>query len=316
MTDQTISLGKSPVQVGLLGTGTWQWGDRGLWGFGQGYSEDDIRAAFQASLQASITFFDTAEGYGWGRSERFLGQFAREAGHKISVATKFIPFPWRLTPQSLVRALQASLERLGMGSIDLYQIHVYLPFASIETLMNGLADAVEDGLTRAVGVSNYNALRMSRAHAALAKRGVPLASNQVEYSLLQRDPERNGLVKVCQELGVTIIAYSPIGKGLLSGKYTPENPPPGQRGKRFDAEYLKRIMPLISLLRQTGQDHGGKTPSQVALNWVICKGALPIPGAKNAHQVQENAGALGWRLSEDEVAGLDEASEMVGSRRT
>jgi aryl-alcohol dehydrogenase-like predicted oxidoreductase len=174
--------------------------------------------------------------------------------------------------------------------------------------MDALADAVEAGLTRAVGVSNYSPDQMRRAHAALAKRGVALASNQVEYSLLHREPERNGLVALCRELGVTLIAYSPLAKGLLTGKYTPDNPPPGARGRMAGRDYLARIQSLIGQLRTIGEAHGGKTPSQVALNWLICKDSLPIPGAKNVRQVQENAGALGWRLTEDEVARLDAAT--------
>jgi aryl-alcohol dehydrogenase-like predicted oxidoreductase len=166
-----------------------------------------------------------------------------------------------------------------------------------------------------VGVSNCSVEQMRRAHAALAKRGVVLASNQVEYSLLHRAPERNRLMQTCREMGVTLIAYSPLRKGLLSGKYTPENRPTGTfRSSLANRDYLARIQPLITLLREIGQAHGGKTPSQVALNWVMCKGALPIPGAKNVRQARENAGALGWQLSESEMTALDAASDKVKSK--
>ena len=131
----------------------------------------------------------------------------------------------------------------------------------------------------------------------------------MEYSLLQRGPERSGLLAACRDLGVTLIAYSPLGQGLLTGKYTAEHPPPGARRRR--ARRLDRIEPLIGLLRQIGEAHGGKTPAQVALNWAICKGTVPIPGAKNARQAGDNAGALGWRLADDEVAALDAASEAL-----
>ena len=178
-----------------------------------------------------------------------------------------------------------------------------------------MAEAVQQGLIRAVGVSNYSVEQTRRAHAALAKRGIPLASNQVEYSLLQRKPETSGLTKVCGELGVTIIAYSPIAKGLLSGKYTPDNLPPGLRSRMTNKPYLAKIQPLIGLLKDIGQGQGiansAKTPVQVALNWLICKGAVPIPGAKNLRQAQDNFGALGWRLSESEVQALDKASESL-----
>jgi aryl-alcohol dehydrogenase-like predicted oxidoreductase len=168
---------------------------------------------------------------------------------------------------------------------------------------------VEAGLARAVGVSNYNAAQMRRAHAALAGRGIALASNQVEYNLLKRDVERDGLLALCRQLGVTLIAYRPIAQGLLTGAYTPENPPQGMRGRIYNRDYLAKIQPVIGSLRQIGQAHGGKTPSQVALNWLICKGALPIPGATSVRHTQENAGALGWRLSDEEVAALERASQ-------
>ena len=134
---------------------------------------------------------------------------------------------------------------------------------------------------------------MRAAHAALARRGVKLASNQVEYSLLARGPEREGLLAACRELGVTLVAYRPLARGLLGSR---DNPPAGAHAA------------LAALLRDIAQAHG-KTPSQAALNWVICKGALPIPGARDAQHVRENAGALGWRLTDDEVEKLDEASQ-------
>jgi aryl-alcohol dehydrogenase-like predicted oxidoreductase len=180
--------------------------------------------------------------------------------------------------------------------------------------MDGLADACQAGLVRAVGVSNYNVEQTRRAQAALARRGVPLATNQVQYSLLHRDPERSGLAQVCRELGVTLIAYSPIAKGMLSGKYTPDHLPQGMVRRQYTREYLARIQPLIAALREIGQAHGGKTPSQVSLNWLMCKGAIPIPGAKNVRQLQENIGALGWSLDEHEVAALEAAGDKVAGK--
>ncbi len=310
---EQIPLGPTDLRISPIGIGTWAWGDRIWWGYGRGYTDTDLRAAFQASLEAGIHFFDTAEVYGLGRSERLLGRFIREAGRPVVVATKFFPFPWRLGRRSLLRALRGSLKRLGMQQVDLYQIHWPFPPVLIETWMDALADAVEAGLVRAVGVSNYSVEQMQRAHEALARRGVPLASNQVEYSLLQRGPERNGLMALCRELKVTLIAYSPLGMGLLTGKYTPERPPAGLRGRRLGRQRLLQAQPLVGLLREIGQAHGGKTPAQVALNWVICKGAVPIPGAKNARQAEDNAAAAGWRLTEEEIVALDEASDRLRS---
>jgi len=307
---EQIGLGQTGVRIPPLGIGTWQWGDRLMWGFGKGYGEGDLRTAFDASIAAGVAFFDTAEVYGQGRSEQFLGRFMAESRTRPIIATKFMPLPWRLSKGSLRQALRKSLERLGLEQVDLYQIHWPFPPVSIENWMDALADAVEAGLTRAVGVSNYNVAQMRRAHAALARRGIPLASNQVHYSLLHRGPERTGLLDACRELGVTLIAYSPLEQGMLSGKYSPDNPPPALRGRRYSREYLARIAPVIGRLREIGERRG-KTPGQVALNWLICKGAVPIPGAKNARHVAESAGALGWRLSAAEVAALDAASEGV-----
>jgi aryl-alcohol dehydrogenase-like predicted oxidoreductase len=305
-----IHLGQTDLHVSPLGIGTWSWGDRLFWGYGRSHDEGDVQAAFEASLAAGINFFDTAEFYGFGRSERLLGQLLRDHQESLIVTTKFMPFPWRLRQKSLLKALRGSLDRLGLFQVDLYLLHWPWPPVSIETWMDGLADAVEAGLARAVGVSNHSAWQMRRAHAALARRGVSLATNQVEYNLLYREPERNGLLDACRELGVTLTAYSPLKMGMLTGKYTPENRPQGFRGREFKPEYLASIQPLVSKLDEIGQTHG-KTPAQVALNWIMCKGAVPIPGAKNAHQVEQNAAALGWRLSEDEIARLDQVSEEV-----
>ena len=308
---ERVTLGNTGIAITPLGIGTWAWGDQVMWGYGKGYGDADVRAAFDATVAAGINFFDTAEVYGLGRSEKLLGQFIRESGQSFVVATKFMPFPFWLTKNALRRALRNSLKRLGMPRTDLYQMHFPLPPVPVETWMDAMAEAVEAGFVRAVGVSNYDQAQMGRAHTALAKHGIPLASNQIFYSLLHRDPEFNGVAQLCKDLNVTLIAYSPLEKGILTGKYTPDNPPPGPRKRIYSREYLQKAQPLIEMLRDFGDAHGGKTPAQVALNWTICKGAVPIPGAKNVRQVQSNAGALGWRLTDDEVAALDELSLAV-----
>lgn len=290
-----------------MGLGAWAWGDRVFWNYGQGYSDNDIEEGYKISLEAGVRFVDTAEVYGTGRSERMLGEFIKRTEGRVFVATKFMPFPWRFTRGRMFNALKNSLQRLDLPKVDLYQIHWPFPPMPIEHWAQGLAEIVQRGLATAVGVSNYDQNQMQRAITTLARYDVPLASNQVEYSLLNRTIEKNGLLARCKETDVRVIAYSPLGMGLLSGKYTPDNPPPGLRGRRY-AQTLGKIQPLLKLMTEIGQDIGGKTPSQVALNWVICKGAMPIPGAKTARQAEMNAGALGWRLSEEQVAALDEAS--------
>jgi aryl-alcohol dehydrogenase-like predicted oxidoreductase len=292
-----------------MGTGCWQWGDRFFWGFGRGYSDNEVKESFDISLASGINFFDTAEVYGNGTSERLLGMFAAQAGQALVTATKYMPYPWRLLPSSLPHAFERSLKRLQMPKVDLYQIHRPMPPMPVQYWVKELVGVVHRGLTSAVGVSNYSAIQTRRAAAVLNEEGIPLASNQVEYSLLDRRIERNGILDVCQELGVTVIAYSPLAKGVLTGKYTPENIPPGLRGRQYNPTYLGRVQPLIRLMRDIGHSHDGKSPAQVSLNWLICKGTVPIPGSKNARQAKENVGALGWRLAEGEVQTLDDASK-------
>jgi aryl-alcohol dehydrogenase-like predicted oxidoreductase len=309
---EQIALGATDIRLAPLGVGTWAWGDRLFWGYGGGYQERDVAEAFQASLDAGVTLFDTAEIYGPLASERIVGRLVREAGRPALVATKYWPsLPWRRSARSIRAALMGSLGRLGLERVDLYQIHWPSPLLSPAAMMEAMADLAAEGRVRAVGVSNFSAAQMREAHAALARRGVPLASNQVEYSLLHRAPEANGVLDACRELGVTLIAYSPLAMGALTGKYGASAPPSGPR--RFQARFQRRALaeaaPVIELLRAVGEAHGGKTPAQVALRWLIGRGALPIPGAKSARQAAANAGALGWELTPGEAAALESATE-------
>ncbi len=295
-----------------MGLGAWQWGDRVMWQYGHNYDDEDLRQVFQTSLEQGIRFIDTAEAYGSGRSERLLGQFLKEIDQPVVVATKFTAFPWRLTKNSIPNALSHSLERLRLEAVDLYQIHFPSRFLSLEKMMEGLFICIEKGLTRTVGISNFDPSEVLRAYSILARHNISLAAIQVPYSLLNRSVERNGLLSRCKELGIRLIAYSPLEKGLLTGKYSLQNPPPGPRGWQLQ-NLIGKIDPLIKLMTEIGQDHGGKTISQVALNWVICQGALPIPGAKNAVQALQNASALGWRLTEEEIKKLTSASEEISN---
>ena len=291
-----------------MGLGAWAWGDRIVWSYGRSHTDEDISNAFDTSLDAGINFIDTAEAYGQGRSESLIGEFLKSANKPVLLATKFMPYPWRIPKSSLISALKHSLDRMGIPSVDLYQIHWPFPPFPVEYWVEALAEAKRLGLTKAVGVSNYSKNQMQRAYTVLAGYGIPLASNQVEYSLLDRRIEKNGILQRSNELGIRIISYSPLAKGLLTGKYTPENPPPGIRGRQY-AGKLKEIQPLIKLMTEMGQDLGGKTPAQIAINWLICKGTLPIPGAKNARQAEMNARAAGWRLTDEQVDLLDGASD-------
>ncbi|OJX47082.1 MAG: 2,5-didehydrogluconate reductase [Chloroflexi bacterium 44-23] len=294
-----------------IGIGTWAWGDRMYWGYGKDYADAEVHQAFISCIENGITFFDTAEVYGQGRSEQFLGNFIAQSNKKIIIASKFMPFPWRLTRNSFKKALKNSLDRLKVARIDLYQLHMPLPPVRIEKWMEYMAEAKADGLIDAVGVSNLSYSQMQRAFDTLAKEGVRLASNQVEYSLINREIEKNGVLKACQEMGIVCIAYSPIGMGVLSGKYSAQNLLPGMRASRFSKNDLIRLKPLIDLLKKIGADHGGKSASQVAINWTRAKGTLPIPGVKNIQQAEQNTDVISWQLSDDEVIRLDEISDRV-----
>ena len=318
MTPDSYTLAGSDVTIPLLGVGTWAWGDKSTWGMG-GYDSDltmtSIEQAWDASIDAGVTFFDTAEVYGGGESERIIGSLLRRDPARAAsaiLATKFMPSPWKLNVRAaLLKALRASLGRLGVASVDLYQLHGPISLRSHAALADALAAARDAGLLKAVGVSNYSEKETRSMAAALAKHDLKLATNQIEFSLLRRRPETGGLLGACAELGVVPLAYSPIGQGRLTGKYSAAHPPPGKR--TFSNHPMETVDAVVARLRIIGEKHGGKTPSQVALNWVIAKGAVPIPGAKSAAQAQENAGALGWHMDADDLASLDEAA-LAGIR--
>lgn len=291
-----------------IGVGTWAWGDRLVWGFGNGYSEKEVRDAFLTSIRGGIRFFDTAEVYGQGKSESILGELIEETGEQVIIATKMMPFPWRVFKGSLRVALKNSLKRLKLNRVALYQMHVPIPPLRPETWMIRMLEMHEIGLIDAIGVSNYNLAQTIEAHEALKKHGLRLASNQVEYHLLDRHIEQDGLLSYCLEEGIKLIAYSPLAMGVLTGKYTAANPLRGTRAARYTKDYLAKLQPMFNAMARIGNEHEGKTTAQVALNWVIQKQALPIPGAKDAHQAEQNLGAVGWKLTADEMTVLDEMS--------
>lgn len=310
---QTVNLGENGPGVSALGIGTWSWGDKLFWNYGGDYGLAQVKEAFQAAITAGITFFDTAEVYGLGKSESLLGEFTKQHGGSIDIATKYGPLPWRLTGDSVADALSKSLERLQLKQVTLYQVHWPFTFLmSQETLMNALADEVKKGRILTVGVSNYSAQEMIQAQEILGRRGVPLGVNQMQYSLLHRNIESNGVLQKAKELGITILAYSPLAQGLLTGKYKPENIQIPEGARRLDSRFskvsLEKIAPLLTTLRALGEKYD-KTCAQVALNWLINQGdVIPIPGAKNAKQARDNAGALGWSLEAEEVEYLSNKS--------
>ena len=308
-------LGRGPLLVPRLGVGAMTWGDpTGMARFtpaklayGGPASATDEEAAFTTSVKAGVTFFDTAAMYSGGASERRLGKLAE--GSAALIATKFPP-RIRATEADMPAALQDSLSRLRRRQVDLYQHHFPTRRVDIRRLMGLMADAVEAGQVRSVGVSNYSAEQLRLAAGVLADHGVALASNQVQYSLLHRQPETNGVLEVCRELGVALIAYQPLASGALTGKYLTG---PGPRGLRrfthhFRRASTKRIAPVVGLLREIGARYD-QGPAQVALRWLIENPlVLPIPGAKDSSQAADNAKALTFTLTTDEVHALDAAT--------
>ena len=314
--EHKTTLGRSKLQVPRMGVGAMTWGDaKGLARFhpaktsyGSAHGFEEEKRALKLSIEAGVNLFDTAAMYSGGASERRLGELAYDKD--VLIASKF-PSGLSFREENLPKELDASLTRLGSDSIDLYQHHFPLKRLSVPKLMEQLADAVESGKVKAVGVSNYSAELMREAHAELAKRGIPLASNQVEYSLLHRQPETNGVLDACRELNITLIAYMPLASGALTGKYDAQTRPTGffrRFMKNFRKKGMQALAPVVDLLREIGESYS-KSPSQVALRWLLeNETVLPIPGAKNAKHAAENAGALSFSLISAEVEALNHAT--------
>jgi pyridoxine 4-dehydrogenase len=308
---------KSPIEFPVMGCGTWAWGNRLLWDYDP-TMDAELRRVFDRCVEAGVTLFDSGDSYGTGkfkgRSESLLGQFALDYqgtnADRICLATKLAAYPWRWGRDAMVAAGRESADRLG-HHLDLVQMHWptanYAPWQE-DGLLDGLADLVEQGLARGVGLSNYGPTRLKKVHQRFADRGIPIVSLQVQYSLLSTFPVTElGLKTLCDELGIQLIAYSPLALGLLTGKYSQTGPfPKGLRGI-LCRDMLPKIQPLVACLAAIATEQQ-KTIAQVALNWCICKGAMPIPGAKSLSQVEQNLGALGWQLTDGMVEELDRSA--------
>jgi aryl-alcohol dehydrogenase-like predicted oxidoreductase len=304
-------------RISAIGLGTWQFGSR-EWGYGAGYDGAEAARIVRRALELGVTLFDTAESYGWGRSERILGAALRAADadpDRIVVATKIFPM-LPIGPVVQQRAV-ASAERLGVRRIDLYQVHAPNPIVRDRTTMRGMRVLRAVGLIDQVGVSNYPLERWRAAEAAL---GSPVLSNQVQYSLAHPNPAAD-IVPFARREGRVVIAWSPLAQGLLSGRYDEDHRPSG--GVRavnplFLPENLRRAGRLISTLREVAAAQGA-TPAQVALAWVLRHGCVAaIPGASSVEQLECNVAAADLALKDDELAALGEASQafrpLVGPR--
>jgi aryl-alcohol dehydrogenase-like predicted oxidoreductase len=307
-----VQLGRSALEVAPLGVGCWAWGDQHYWRYGEDHGPRDVVTAFDACVEAGLDLFDTAEAYGWGKGEQILGSLARRSGRPLVIATKYAPLAGRGGPGAIRKGLAGSLKRLGLARVDLYQLHwPDREEAPIAAVMDVFADAVEAGQIGAVGVSNFRASEMRDAHAALARHGVPLAANQVHYSLLHRAPEVDGVLDECRKLEMTLLAYSPLEQGLLAGTYAPGALPPGPRAEAawFSASNVDAAQAVIATLRAIGEAHRVE-PATIAIAWLLAKpDVVPLAGAKTGAQAARNAKALDVTLSEAELAALDAATE-------
>lgn len=301
-------LGKSGIKVSAIGLGTWQWGSR-EWGWNRLYGEKDVQAGFQKGLELGINFVDTAEVYGRGRSEEILGRTIHGFRDQVVIATKV--WPWNLSYGRVLRSADRSLRRLGVDVLDLYQIHWPNRLVPIRSTMKAMKKLVEAGKVRCIGVSNFNVKRMEAAQESL--KPIELASNQVKYNLLDRGIEGE-LLPAALDSKITIIAHSPLAKGLLTGKYAAGSKPNSfvQRASpRFSHRNLAKFRETHKLLKEIGDAHG-KTLAQVALNWLIRKeNVVAIPGAKRPVDVEDNAGATGWRLTQSEIASMERSASQI-----
>ncbi|WP_155060340.1 aldo/keto reductase [Streptomyces blattellae] len=307
-------LGTTDIEITPIGLGCAQMTVSGM--TSRVYSTRESGAVVQAALSGGVNWFDTAEGYGRGESERALTTGLRAAGVRPGeavIATKWLPFGRRASNMS--RTIDGRADALQGYPIDLYQIHQPWSLSPVESEMREMAKLLRAGKIRSIGVSNFSARQMSRAAAALRAEGVELAANQVQISLLNRTVERNGVLDSARKLGVTLIAYSPLQAGILTGRFH-DDPAALRRAPLLRKAMFGRARDLErsrNLVRELGRigDAYGVSRAQVALNWLINfygDTVVAIPGASKAKQAEESAGAQTFRLTEKELGRLDELS--------
>jgi aryl-alcohol dehydrogenase-like predicted oxidoreductase len=308
-------------QVSRVGLGTWQFGSRD-WGYGEGYASEIALNIVARARELGVTLFDTAEIYGFGRSERILARALGADRDQVVVASKV--FPVAPFPAVVRNRERASARRLQIRRIPLYQVHQPNPLVPDSVIMPGMRSLLQEELIGAVGVSNYSLHRWLQADDAL---GQPVVSNQVQFSLAHAAPMED-LVPFAQRENRIVIAYSPLAQGMLGGKYTVDNRPGGVRAVNplFGTENLRRVAPLLDTLRQVADAHN-VMPAQVALAWLL---SLPqvvvIPGASSVEQLELNVAAADLELDAPSQAALTEAaraftpisavSTLVGGLRT
>ena len=298
------------VHAPYIAWGAWSWGDKGTWH----WSDDEMGAlneGWQLCVKKGLTWVDNAQAYGSGRSEQIHGNLLKGLPREqFIIQTKWYVVPDNTTnilhPSSAPeRMLKQSLERYGVDYVDIYLVHGHIHASSISQVAKRLAHCVDQGITKCVGVANYSVDDMLQMRDALAKYGVPLATNQCEFSILRRLPETDGMLKACQEHDIVFQSYSSLAQGRLTGKYTKDNPPPKEY--RFSSYPVEELQPTLEVLQDIAKSRN-VPQSAVALNYNISKGVIPVVGFRKLQQVEENAQALGWRLSNEEIQRLDSVS--------
>ena len=324
MSNQNLTrhFGKTDLKLTPIGLGTWQFSKRkNLAGkFWPELSDEESYQIVKTSFDNGINWFDTAELYGGGESERTLQRALQNAGiqdENVFIATKWNPI-FR-SAGSILKTIDNRRKALEGYTISLHQVHNPMSFSSVKKEMDAMAKLADQQKTEYIGVSNFSAKQMRKAHEELQKRGHVLASNQVQYNLLQRKIEHNEILETAKELGIAIIAYSPLSQGVLTGKYH-ENPEEikTKKGFRkrlpyFKQKGLEKTRPLIDLLRQIAEKHNA-SPAQVALNWLVNfhgEHVFAIPGASNTKQAESNAKAMKINLTDDEMKTLDIESRKL-----
>jgi len=298
-------LGRTDLHISEIGLGVWAWGAKRGWGYGKGYGHDDLERTWLKAVEQGVNFIDTASVYGVGESERIVGEMLRQTDQEMVIATKY--FPLHLFAGSVRKAAKRSLDRLGLKEVDLYQVHWPNPMMSLRGTMREMERLVKEGKVRHIGVSNFNVKQLEAARSYLSREDV--VSNQIHYSLLHRKPETEGMIEHASKEGVTIIAYSPIAQGILTGKYGPENRPGGLRRvtPMFRRKNLRRVAPLLKVLGEVGSDHD-RTMAQTALAWLLKDpNVVVIPGAKRPRQLEENIGARDLTLAPGDLERLEAA---------
>lgn len=299
------------IPISPIGVGTISWGDASR-GFGTTFREKDAFDAFQRARKSGINFFDTAEVYGYKgqkyeqSAEEILGRFVKNDDSiikdEVVVGSKVFTIPWtnalmgggiRLGKESLIKAGKESVKRMGGRQMDVWSIHFPFPSFSQDALMSALEESLDVGLTRAVGVSNYNTEQLERAFEILEKRGIPLASNQIEYSVVNRKAEKEGLIQSCLDRDVKVVAHSPL-KALKT------------------TEIEEKYVIMNKLCEFIGQvNGGGKSKVSVMLNYCMAKGTIPIPGVKRVEHIEDIENAMGWTLDEESVLTIDEKMDYL-----